>query len=105
MDTPDPVQLIQELFERERGLQREIATRLAAPFDAVFDLLEENAVTLRSQAEALEAAGRALEETAALAKRQAELFERTVAALRQPGEMAKAAAGIERRRPRRRQSS
>jgi hypothetical protein len=36
--------------------------------DAVFDLLEESGTTLRRQAEALEAAGRALEETAALMK-------------------------------------
>ena len=65
-------------------------------FDAIFDLLEESGATLHSQADALEAAGRALEEAAQLMKTQAELFERTVATLRKPGELAKSAAGLER---------
>jgi hypothetical protein len=50
---------------------------------------------LRSQAEALEMAGRALEDTAALVRKQAELFERTIAALREPTELAKVAAGLD----------
>lgn len=91
------LELVQELVERERRLQREVASRLAAPVDAVFDLLEESAVTLTKQAEALAAAGRALEDTAELVRSQAELFDRTVSALRQPTELAKAAAGLERR--------
>ena len=92
------LELVQELIERERRLQRELAGLLVAPVDAVFDLLEESGTTLRRQAEALEAAGGALEETAGLMKRQAELFERTVGTLRQPAELAREAAGLERRR-------
>jgi hypothetical protein len=87
------VELLQEVIERERGLQGELVARVVAPVDAVFDLLEETGVTLRRQAEALESAGRALEETAGLMKHQSERFERTISALRQPTETAKAAAG------------
>lgn len=96
------LELVQEVVERERRLQREVAGRLAAPVDAVFDLLEESAVTLRKQADALEGAGRALEETARLVKRQAELFESSVGTLREPTEIAKGLAGLERkaRKPR-----
>lgn len=91
------LQLVEGVIEREKDLQRELAARLAAPVDAVFDLLEESGATLRRQAEALESAGRALEETATLMKRQAELFEATIARLREPTELAKAVAGLERR--------
>ena len=90
------LELVQEVIERERRLQRELTGRALAPVDAVFDLLEETGTTLRRQAEALAAAGRALEETAGLVQTQADLFERTIATLRQPAELAKAAAGIER---------
>lgn len=92
------LELAQELVEREHRLQGEVASRLLAPVDAVFDLLEETGATLRRQAEALEAAGRALEETAGLMKGQAELFERTVGTVRQPAEVAKGAIGAQRRR-------
>jgi|SRR5215207_225301 len=92
------LELVQQLIERERRLQKDLASRLAAPVDAIFDLLQESAGTLSRQAEALEAAGRALEETAALMKGQAELFEHTVARLREPAELAKAAAGLEPRK-------
>jgi hypothetical protein len=91
------VELVQEVIDRERRLESELAARLLAPVDAVFDLLEETGSTLRRQAEALETAGRALEESAGLMKRQAELFERTIGTLRQPTELAKAIAGVERR--------
>jgi hypothetical protein len=91
------LELVQEVIERERRLQRRLAGHLAAPFDAIFDLLEENGLMLRRQATTLEAAGRALEETAGLVKTQAELFERTIGALREPAERAKAAAGLDRR--------
>jgi hypothetical protein len=91
------LELVQEVIERERRRQRELAGRLIAPADAGFDLLEKTGATLRRQAEALEAAGRAVAETAGLMKRQAELFERTVGTLRQPAELAKAAAGLDRR--------
>ncbi len=89
------LELLQEVIERERRLQKELAGRLVAPVDAVFDLLEETGLTLRRQAEALEAAGSALEETASLMKQQAELFERTIGTLRQPADLAKAAAGLD----------
>jgi hypothetical protein len=79
-----------------RELEQELARRMTAPFDAIFDLLEESGTTLQSQAEALEAAGRALQEAARLMKRQAEIFERSVGTLRQPTELAKLAAGLER---------
>jgi hypothetical protein len=92
------LELLQQIVEREQRLQREVAGRLAAPFDAVFDLLEGSAVTLGKQAEALEAAGEALQETARLVKSQADLFERTVGLMREPTELAKAAAGLERRK-------
>ena len=91
------LELVQEIIDRERRMQKDLASRLVAPVDAAFDLLEETGATLRRQAEALEAAGRALEESAGLMKRQAELFERTIGTLRQPAELAKAAAGLERR--------
>ncbi len=97
----DPMQrqleLVQELIERERRLQKQVTGRLVAPFDVIFDLLEQNGAMLRSQAEALEAAGAALQDAAGLVKTQAELFERTIFVLRQPTELAKAAAGLERR--------
>ena len=88
------LEIAQDLVERERGLAAELAEALAAPVDAVFDLLEESGATLRGQAEALEAAAAALGDTAALMKRQAELFERTIGALRQPVEIARTAAGV-----------
>jgi hypothetical protein len=101
------IELLQEVIARERALQRQIAGRILAPVDAIFDLVEESGAVLRRQAEALEAAGRALEDTARLVKTQAELFEHTLATLREPTELAKVAAGLD-RRPRkqtRRQSS
>src|SRR5215469_13065286 len=61
------MELVQELIEREQRLQKQLAGRLFAPSDAIFDLLEQSGEMLRSQAEALETAGRALEETARLA--------------------------------------
>ncbi len=90
------LELVHEVIERERRLQRQLAGQLLAPVDVIFDLLEETGLMLRRQAEALEAAGRALEETAGLVKSQAELFERTIGALREPAERARAAAGLDR---------
>ena len=92
-------QKLLEAMQHQLQLIQEFAARLVAPVDAVFDLLEESGATLRSQAEALESAGRALEETATLMKSQAELFEGTIARLREPAEFAKAVAGVERRDP------
>jgi hypothetical protein len=91
------LKLVEEVVERENALQRDVAARVSAPVDAVFDLLEESGATLRRQAEALESAGRALEETATLMKGQAELFEGTISRLREPAEFAKTLAGLERR--------
>ena len=96
------LELVQELIEREQQLRKQLAGRLLAPVDAIFDLLEQSGQMLRSHAEALETAGQALEETARLANIQAELFERTVATMREPTELAKGAIGLERReRPQR----
>ena len=86
------LELVQEIVDRERRLQGDLATRLLAPVDAIFDLLEQAGATIRGQAEALQDAGRALEESAALMKSQAELFERTIATLRQPAERVKGTA-------------
>jgi hypothetical protein len=83
------LELVQEIVDRERRLQGDLATRLLAPVDAIFDLLEQAGATIRGQAEALQDAGRALEESAALMKSQAELFERTITTLRQPAERVK----------------
>jgi hypothetical protein len=93
----DVIQTVEQLVERERRLQGELAGRVFAPVDAIFDLLVDSGTTLRRQAEALEAAGRALEESAALMKTQAELFERTVGTLRQPADLARKASGAKRR--------
>lgn len=92
------LELVEELLERERRLQGELVSRAFAPFDAIFDLLEQSGAALHQQAEALEEASRALEQTAVLVKHQAELFERTVRAVREPTELAKKAAGLEPRR-------
>jgi len=83
------LELVQEVVERERRLQGDLTARLLGPVDAIFDLLEETAGTLRGQAEALEVAGRSLEESAGMMKRQAEIFERAIGTLRQPVELAK----------------
>lgn len=91
------LELAQEVVERERLLQGELAGRLLGPIDALFDLLEQTGAALRGQAAALEQAGAALEESAGLVKRQAELFERAIATLRQPTELAKSAAGVKRK--------
>jgi ABC-type transporter Mla subunit MlaD len=99
--TQRQLELVQEIVERERRLQRELAKQLVGPVDAVFDLLEQSGTALRRQAETMEAAGRALEETSALMKDQAEIFAQTIATLRQPAELARTAAGLERHAPKR----
>lgn len=91
------VELVHEVIERERAVQKQLAAGLVAPVDAVFDLLEQIGGTLGRQADALETAGRALEEAGRLAQTQAELAERAIRALREPAEIAKSAAGLERR--------
>ncbi len=90
-------EVVQEVLERERGLQKQLMGRVLAPVDAGFDLLEENGRLLREQAQALETSGRALQETAGLVKRQAELFDRLISAVREPTERAKTVVGLERR--------
>jgi hypothetical protein len=89
--------LIGDVLERERKLQREVLGHVFAPLDAVFDLLEQSGATIRQQAEALEQAARALEDTAVLMKGQAELFERSIKAIREPADLARSAAGLEKR--------
>lgn len=90
--------LVREVVEREQRLQREITSHVMAPVDGLFDLLEQSGATMRRQAEALAAAGRALEESGTLMRQQAELFEKTVRTFRRPAELAKTAAGVERRK-------
>ena len=87
------LELVQEVVDGERRRQGRVIGTLLAPIDAVFDLLEETGSTLRSQAEALEAAGVALQESASLVRVQAELFERVIGTLRQPTDFARSAAG------------
>jgi len=86
-------ELVQEIIERERQLQEEVIARAFAPYDAVFDLMEQSAGALHRQAEALTESARALEQAASMMEAQAELFERTIALMRQPGEIVKRAAG------------
>lgn len=88
------LELVKGIAERERRLQQQLASQVAAPVDAVFDLLSQSAASLRLQAEALQAAGRALEEAAGLMRHQAERFDQTIRTLRRPTEIAKAAAGV-----------
>jgi hypothetical protein len=96
----DPMQrqleLMQDVIERERRVQKQLAGLVLGPVDTIFQLLEETGTMLRSQAQELEAAGRALEHTAGLMKTQAELFERSIGALREPVDLARAATGLER---------
>ncbi len=91
------IELVEEILERERRLQREVLQRTFAPFDAVFDLLEQSASALRKQAEALNESARATQQAASMMEVQAEQFERAIRVLRQPAEIAKSAAGVERR--------
>lgn len=86
-----------KLLELEQRLQADLAARMFAPIDAVFDLLEQSGAMLEQQAESLQAAARALDESAGLMKAQAELFEKAIATARQPTELAKSAAGVKRR--------
>jgi hypothetical protein len=92
--------LVESAAERERRIQSDLASYAFAPVDAIFDLLQESAATLRRQAEALEAAGRALEEAAGLMATQAELFERAVGTARRPADLARTASGARPRKPR-----
>lgn len=88
------LELVEELLERERRLQGELLGRAFAPFDAVFDLLEQSGAALHRQAEALSESARALEQAAGMIEVQAELFERAVHTLREPAELVKAAGGV-----------
>ena len=74
--------------------------RAFAPFDAVFDLLQESGAAMRSQAEAVEDAAHSLERVAGLMKVQADLFERTVRTMREPAEVVKSLREASRRRSR-----
>ena len=91
----EPLQRLQKLIERERRLQAEVATRLLAPTDIAFELLERSGTTMRRQAEALEAAGDALRETASLMTSQAELFEQAIGKLRAPADVARSTLGAQ----------
>lgn len=89
------VELLEELIDRERGLQKDLVGRAFAPIDAIFDLLEQSGAAVHKQAEALSESARALEQTAELMRVQAELYERTIRTLREPSRIAKSAAGLE----------
>jgi hypothetical protein len=89
------IELVEEILERERRMQRALLTRAFAPLDAVFDLLEQSAGALHKQSEALRESARALEQAAAMMEVQAELFERTIRVLREPGEIVKRTAGLD----------
>jgi hypothetical protein len=99
------LELLQEIVERERRLQGEILGRLLEPLDGIFDLLEQSGTTFRKQSEALEQASDALGETAKLMRTQAELFEKSIKLMREPTELAKAAAGVPKKKPRKKKSS
>ncbi|HEX5901216.1 MAG TPA: hypothetical protein VFY32_17565 [Solirubrobacteraceae bacterium] len=86
---------MQSVLEAERGLQRDLLTRVFEPYDAAFDLLEQSGAALREQAEAVEHAARSLEQAAGLMKTQADLFERTVRMLREPSRRIEAVVGLE----------
>ncbi len=91
-------ELLQDVLERERRLQRNVLGRVFGPFDALLDLLEQSGATVRQQAEALESRqAQALEQTAVLMKAQAELFERSIKTIRQPTDLARSIAGLEKR--------
>ena len=94
----DPLQrqfeLMHDVLDRERRLQRDVAARLLAPVDALYDLLQESSAAITRQAEALDAAGRALQDAASVMRAQGELFEQAVARMRQPSDLAKAAVGL-----------
>lgn len=86
-------------MERQVELLQEMVEHAFGPFDAVFDLLEESAVTMRRQAEALSASAQALQHAAELMRFQAQTFERTVRTVREPAEIAKGLARVDRRQP------
>jgi signal transduction histidine kinase len=88
-------ELVQEVLERERELQRDLLGRVFEPFDAAFDLLEQSGAALREQAEAIEHAARSLEQAAGLMKAQADLFERTIRTLREPSRRIESAVGLD----------
>ena len=90
---------MQSVLERERGLQRDLLTRVFEPYDAAFDLLEQSGAALREQAEAIEHAARSLEQAAGLMKTKADLFERTVRMLREPSRRIESVVGLDPRRP------
>jgi hypothetical protein len=92
------LELVEELLERERRVQREVLSKAFAPLDAIFDLLEQSSTALHRQAEAMNESASALQQAAKMMEVQAEQFERTIKVLRQPTELAKSAAGVERRR-------
>lgn len=92
-------ELVQEVLERERALQRDLLGRAFEPLDAAFDLLEQSGTALREQAEAVEHAARSLEQAAGLMKAQADLFERTIRILREPSRRIESAVGLDPARP------
>ena len=95
------LELLQEVVERERNLQAQLAGHLLDPIDAVLHLLEESGKTFRAQADALAEASAALQQTATLMQTQAEIYENAIRALREPADLARRVAGA---KPRKRSS-
>ena len=95
------LELVEELFERERRLQEDLVARTLAPVDAVLDVLEQSAAALRRQAEALKDSARALEQASEMIGTQAELFERAIGIVRKPADIVTSGASAPRRPARR----
>jgi hypothetical protein len=93
------LELVQEVIERERNLQAQLAGHLLNPIDAVLNLLEESGRTFKAQADALEQASAALAQTATLMQTQADIYESTIRALREPADLALRVAGAKPRKP------
>jgi hypothetical protein len=93
------VELVENVFDRERQLQEDIVARTLAPFGVVFDVLQQSAAALRRQAESLKDSARALERASKMIEAQAELFERAIGALRKPARHRKAGAAAPRAGP------
>ena len=89
--------LVQELFERERKLQRDLLARTFAPFARRLRPARAERRSVASAGRGVERVRPGAEQAASMIEVQADLFQRTVKTLREPAEIAKAAAGLERR--------
>ena len=93
-------ELLQDVLERQAGLEQELRGRVLAPVTAAVDLLEQTAGAMRTQAKALEAASVAFHQASETLDVQATLLERTVQTLRDPvATIRSAGASVTRRSP------